>query len=90
MRPIEDVIELVKLIEAVKRKTADKDMVEVCDALLLRVQKEQMEARNVPAADQEVAVAAYWGGPAAKTKPWEKQGVSKATYYRKQKDKTSE
>jgi hypothetical protein len=82
-----EIIELVKLLERVRRRTTDAEVLELCDRTLRRYQADSMRERGV-SEQQQVAYLRPVQQPSSNGKtPWGEAGLSKATWYRRQKGK---
>jgi hypothetical protein len=82
-----EIIELVKLLERVRRKTTDPEVLELCDRTLRRYQADSMRERGVLEQQQVTYLRPVPQSSSSGKTPWGEAGVSKATWYRRHKGK---
>ena len=87
MGETEELVDLMKAIEAVRRKTGDIEVLDLCDRMVRQTQRLSMTARGVALEVQEKVLDPLPSESTGGTTPWGAAGVSKATWYRHQKDK---
>lgn len=87
MNETEEYVELVKAIESMRRKTADAAVLDLCDRIMRATQRLSMAARNVSEQEQQACLQPLPTKSTGGKTPWANAGVSKATWYRRQREK---
>jgi hypothetical protein len=81
MGETEELVELMKAIERVRRKTSEIEVLDLCDRMIRQTQRLSMTARRVPVEEQVLDPLPTESG--GEPTEWGKLGISKATYYRR-------
>jgi hypothetical protein len=83
MGETEELVELMKAIERVRRKTSEIEVLDLCDRMIRQTQRLSMTARGVPVVEQEKVLDPLPTESGGEPTEWGKLGISKATYYRR-------
>jgi hypothetical protein len=83
MGETEELVELMRAIERVRRRTPDVDTLDLCNWMIRHLQRWNMKEREVPELVQEKVLEPVPTEAGGELTEWGKLGISRATYYRR-------